>query len=139
MILKTAKQICICKRSNLNNASWGNIINDEDSLVFAGSHVTKFVGGSDAVHAGQASSGTAYTMIATLVQLMGEDKAFEYLKALHKNVSVNTRALAPASIKAVARGETAVSISFVHDGPGEKLAGFPVETITPLCCTGDDK
>ena len=35
-----------------NNASWGNIINDEDSLVFAGSHVTKFVGGSDAVHAG---------------------------------------------------------------------------------------
>jgi ABC-type Fe3+ transport system substrate-binding protein len=30
-------------------------------------------------------------MIATLVQLMGEDKAFEYLKALHKNVSQYTR------------------------------------------------
>ena len=36
--------------------------------------------------ANPASSGTAYTMIATLVQLMGEDKAFEYLKGLHKNV-----------------------------------------------------
>ncbi len=35
--------------------------------------------------ANPASSGTAYTMIATLVQLMGEDKAFEYLKGLHKN------------------------------------------------------
>jgi iron(III) transport system substrate-binding protein len=29
------------------------------------------------------SSGTAYVIIATLVQLMGEEKAFEYLKQLH--------------------------------------------------------
>lgn len=36
--------------------------------------------------ANPASSGTAYTMVATLVQLMGEDKAFDYLKALHRNV-----------------------------------------------------
>jgi iron(III) transport system substrate-binding protein len=85
--------------------------------------------------ANPASSGTAYTMIATLVQLMGEDKAFEYLKALHKNVSQYTRS-GTAPIKAVARGETAVSISFVHDGPGEKMQGFPVETITPGDGTG---
>jgi iron(III) transport system substrate-binding protein len=39
--------------------------------------------------ANPASSGTAYTMIATLVQLMGEDKAFEYLKALHRNVGLS--------------------------------------------------
>ena len=75
--------------------------------------------------ANPASSGTAYTMIATLVQLMGEDKAFEYLKGLHKNVSQYTRS-GTGPIKAVARGETAVSISFVHDGPGEKMQGFPV-------------
>ncbi len=85
--------------------------------------------------ANPASSGTAYTMTATLVQLMGEDKAFEYLKALHKNVGQYTRS-GTGPIKAVARGETAVSISFVHDGPGEKLAGFPVETITPSEGTG---
>ena len=85
--------------------------------------------------ANPASSGTAYTMIATLVQLMGEDKAFEYLKGLHKNVSQYTRS-GTAPIKAVARGETAVSISFVHDGPGEKMQGFPVETITPSDGTG---
>lgn len=85
--------------------------------------------------ANPASSGTAYTMIATLVQLMGEEKAFDYLKALHKNVSQYTRS-GTAPIKAVARGETAVSISFVHDGPGEKMQGFPVETITPSDGTG---
>ena len=81
------------------------------------------------------SSGTAYTMVATLVQLMGEDKAFDYLKGLHRNVSQYTRS-GTGPIKAVARGETAVSISFVHDGPGEKINGFPVETITPLEGTG---
>ena len=85
--------------------------------------------------ANPASSGTAYTMIATLVQLMGEEKAFDYLKALHKNVSQYTRS-GTAPIKAVARGETAVSISFVHDGPGEKMQGFPVETVTPADGTG---
>jgi len=85
--------------------------------------------------ANPASSGTAYTMIATLVQLMGEDKAFEYLKGLHRNVSTYTRS-GTGPIKAVARGETAVSISFVHDGPGEKQQGFPVETVTPSEGTG---
>ena len=34
-----------------------------------------------------ASSGTAYTIIAGLVQLMGEDAAFEYLKQVHKNTT----------------------------------------------------
>jgi iron(III) transport system substrate-binding protein len=81
------------------------------------------------------SSGTAYTMVATLVQLMGEDKAFAYMKELHKNISQYTRS-GTGPIKAVARGESTLSISFVHDGPGEKMAGFPVETITPAEGTG---
>lgn len=85
--------------------------------------------------ANPASSGTAYTMIATLVQLMGEDKAFEYLKGLHRNVSQYTRS-GTGPIKAVARGETAVSISFIHDAPQERMQGFPVETATPSEGTG---
>jgi iron(III) transport system substrate-binding protein len=85
--------------------------------------------------ANPASSGTAYTMIATLVQLMGEDKAFDYMKALHKNIATYTRS-GTGPIKAVARGETTVSISFVHDGPGEAMQGFPVETVTPAEGTG---
>lgn len=74
-------------------------------------------------------------MIATLVQLMGEEKAFDYLKGLHKNVSQYTRS-GVGPIKAVARGETAVSISFVHDGPQERINGFPVATVTPNDGTG---
>ncbi|MEN9538453.1 MAG: hypothetical protein RLZZ126_688 [Pseudomonadota bacterium] len=85
--------------------------------------------------ANPASSGTAYTMVATLVQLMGEDKAFEYMKGLHKNISQYTRS-GTGPIKAAARGETAVSISFVHDGVGEKMQGFPIETVTPADGTG---
>jgi len=85
--------------------------------------------------ANPASSGTAYTMVATLVQLMGEDKAFEYMKALHKNIGQYTRS-GTGPIKAVARGETTVSISFVHDGPGEAMQGFPVATVTPAEGTG---
>ena len=85
--------------------------------------------------ANPASSGTAYTMVATLVQLMGEDKAFEYMKKLHANISQYTRS-GTGPIKAAARGETTVSISFVHDAPGEKMQGFPVETVTPADGTG---
>ncbi|AOG22460.1 bacterial extracellular solute-binding family protein [Acidovorax sp. RAC01] len=81
------------------------------------------------------ASGTAYTMIATLVQIMGEDKAFEYLASLHKNVSTYPRS-GTGPIKAVARGEATVSISFIHDAPGEKAQGFPVETVTPTDGTG---
>ena len=85
--------------------------------------------------ANAASSGTSYTVIATLVQLMGEEKAFDYLKALHKNVSTYTRSgVAPA--KAAARGETAVSISFVHDVTTEATQGFPVGSVTPSEGTG---
>ena len=64
--------------------------------------------------ANPASSGTAYTAVATIVQLMGEAKGFEYLKRLHANVNQYTKS-GVAPIKAVARGETLVGISFVHD------------------------
>jgi iron(III) transport system substrate-binding protein len=85
--------------------------------------------------ANPASSGTAYTMLATLVQLMGEDKAYDYLKELHKNVSQYTRS-GTAPIKAVARGEALASVSFVHDAPGERMQGLPIATSTPCEGTG---
>lgn len=81
------------------------------------------------------SSGTGYTVIATLVQLTGETKAFEYLKQLHKNVSQYPRSgIAP--LKNVSNGESAVSISFVHDVPAEVMQGYPVKSVTPCEGTG---
>ena len=46
------------------------------------------------------SSGTAWTMLATMVQLMGEDKGFEYLKALHRNINEYTKAGAAPALAA---------------------------------------
>ena len=85
--------------------------------------------------ANPASSGTAYVIIATLVQLMGEEPAFAYLRQLHPNVNSYTRS-GTAPIKAVARGETGVSLSFVHDAVTERNAGFPVVWATPCEGTG---
>ena len=85
--------------------------------------------------ANPASSGTAYTAIATLVQVMGEEKAFEYLKGLHRNVSQYTKS-GTAPVKNVARGEATVSVSFIHDAVTEAVGGFPVKSSTPCEGTG---
>ncbi|MBB5221977.1 iron(III) transport system substrate-binding protein [Amaricoccus macauensis] len=81
------------------------------------------------------SSGTAYTMLATLVQLMGEEPAFEYLKALHKNVNQYTKS-GSAPIKAAGLGETTVGIVFLHDAVAQVAAGFPVVPVAPCEGTG---
>ena len=58
--------------------------------------------------ANPASSGTAYTAIASLVQVMGEAKAFEYLQARCTRTSNQYTKSGVAPVKAVARGETLV-------------------------------
>jgi iron(III) transport system substrate-binding protein len=85
--------------------------------------------------ANPASSGTAYTAVATVVQVMGEAKAFDYLKQLHANINQYTKS-GTAPVKAAARGETSVGISFVHDAVTEAVAGFPVGSATPCEGTG---
>jgi iron(III) transport system substrate-binding protein len=81
------------------------------------------------------SSGTSYTMLATLVQLMGEDKAFEYLKALHRNVNQYTKSGA-APARAAATGESLVGITFQHDAVVQLVGGAPVKIVSPCEGTG---
>lgn len=81
------------------------------------------------------SSGTSYTTLATMVQLLGEDKAFDYLKALHKNVNQYTKS-GSAPIKAAARGETAIGIVFLHDVVTQIVEGFPLKAVAPCEGTG---
>ncbi|KPF59604.1 MAG: ABC transporter substrate-binding protein [Alphaproteobacteria bacterium] len=81
------------------------------------------------------SSGTAYTALASLVQIMGEDKAFEYLKALNANISQYTKS-GSAPVKAAARGETGLGIVFMHDAVAQTSEGFPVKSIAPCEGTG---
>ncbi|MBB2687297.1 ABC transporter substrate-binding protein [Rhizobium sophoriradicis] len=81
------------------------------------------------------SSGTAFTTLATLVQLFGEDEAFRYLAALNRNIERYTTSGA-APVKAAARGETLIGISFMHDAVTQKQAGFPLVIVAPCEGTG---
>ena len=81
------------------------------------------------------SSGTAYTTLATLVQLMGEDEAFDFLKKLDANVNQYTKS-GSAPVKAAARGETGLGIVFMHDAVAQAEEGFPVEVVAPCEGTG---
>lgn len=81
------------------------------------------------------SAGTAYTAIATFVQLWGEDAAFKYLKDLDKNISQYPKAgTAPAHN--LARGETTVGIGFLQNYSFEKQNGAPIEIVVPCEGTG---
>jgi iron(III) transport system substrate-binding protein len=81
------------------------------------------------------ASGTAYSTLATFVQIFGEDKAFELLKGMHKNTNNYPRTGAGA-IRAVARGETSIGVTFLHDGLTEIANGFPVKIVVPCEGTG---
>ncbi|MBI2892781.1 MAG: ABC transporter substrate-binding protein [Deltaproteobacteria bacterium] len=85
--------------------------------------------------ANPASSGTAYTVLATIVQLLGEDRGFAYLEKLDANVNQYTSSGA-APVRAAARGETAIAIVFLHDAVVQKSAGFPIEVVLPSEGTG---
>jgi iron(III) transport system substrate-binding protein len=81
------------------------------------------------------SSGTSYTMLATMVQLMGEDDAFGYLKSLHANINQYTKS-GSAPIRAAATGESAIGIVFMHDAVAQSVGGAPIVTVAPCEGTG---
>jgi len=81
------------------------------------------------------SSGTAYTTLATIVQLFGEEGGFEFMKGLHANINQYTKS-GSAPIKAAARGETTIGIVFLHDAVAQTESGFPVVSVAPCEGTG---
>ena len=82
------------------------------------------------------TSGTGYTILATLVALYGEDGAFDYLKRLRPNVVRYTQS-GTAQGPSVARGEVGIGVSFVHEFITQQLSGFPVDIAIPCEGTGD--
>jgi len=81
------------------------------------------------------SSGTAYTTLATMMQLFGEDGGFDYMKRLHANINQYTKS-GSAPIKAAGQGETTIGIVFMHDAVAQTVAGFPIVTVAPCEGTG---
>lgn len=75
-------------------------------------------------------SGTAYLIVATLMQIMGEDEAWEYLEELDQNVAqYEGSGSTPADLNA--QGEFAIAITWdqvVFDYIEE---GFPVDFVIP--------
>jgi len=83
------------------------------------------------------SSRTGYLTLATLVQVFGEERAFELLKAIHRNAASYAVTDAGA-MRAVARGETTIGVAMLHDGVAEIVNGFPVKLVVPCEGTGYD-
>lgn len=82
-----------------------------------------------------ATSGTGYTFLTTILQLMGEAKGWEYLKRFNANVAQYTRSgIGPTQL--VGRGEVGVGILFAHDILGSIDKGFPIEMSLPQEGTG---
>ncbi len=81
------------------------------------------------------SSGTSYTLVASVVQLFGEQGGFDYLKKLNVNVNQYTKSGA-APIVATGRGETLIGIVFMHDAITQTIRGFPIKTVAPCEGTG---
>jgi iron(III) transport system substrate-binding protein len=82
------------------------------------------------------TSGTAFTTLATLVQIMGEDKAFDYWKKLDANMHhYNTSG--SACITQAGLGEIAIGIAFSHDILAKGTsAGYPIKGSFPSEGTG---
>ena len=81
------------------------------------------------------SSGTAYTTLASMVQIFGEDEGFEFMKGLHSNINQYTKS-GSAPIKAAGRGENTIGIVFMHDVVKQAVSGFPVKVVAPCEGTG---
>ncbi len=81
------------------------------------------------------TSGTAYTILASLIQLMGEEEAFDYLKQLHKNVPEYPKS-GGAPISRAALGEVAIGINFIHDTIKFMKEGQPIIPVIPSDGTG---
>jgi len=79
------------------------------------------------------TAGTGYFILANLVNLMGEDAAFDYLKKLNVNVASYSKSGSTAGAQA-ARGETAIGITFLNDAMLLVKQGFPLDVTAP--CEG---
>ena len=81
------------------------------------------------------TSGTAYTAMSLQIDRLGEDAGREYLAALYEQVLQFTRSgTAPAQV--VARGETAVAITFAPYCEAARADGSEVEVVIPEDATG---
>lgn len=81
------------------------------------------------------TSGTSYTAMATILQIMGEDAGWDYLQQYANQILQFTKSGA-APAKFVGAGEAAVGIVFSHDIVKQMEAGLPLMLTFPEEGTG---
>lgn len=77
-----------------------------------------------------ASSGTGFLTIAGWVQIMGKDKAWSYMDALHGNIAAYSHS-GSKPCNQVASGEYVVGISLPGRAADLKTKGAPIEAVIP--------
>ncbi len=83
------------------------------------------------------SSGTGFLDVSSWIQLMGEENAWKFMDALHKNIAWYTHS-GSKPCKQAASGEIPVGVSFAYRGAKSKNAGAPLEVIAPIEGVGWD-
>jgi iron(III) transport system substrate-binding protein len=77
-----------------------------------------------------ASSGTGYLQIVSLLQMKGEEKGWQYLKDLDKNIAQYIKS-GSRPCKMAATGEYAIGLSFAFSGVKQIMEGYPVKLVIP--------
>ena len=77
-----------------------------------------------------ASSGTGYLVVAAWLQMMGEDKGWAYMDALHQNIGIYTHSGSKPCRQAGA-GEFPVGLSFEYRANKTKKDGAPIDIVFP--------
>ena len=83
------------------------------------------------------SSGTGFLDVSSWLQIFGEEGGWEYMDALHNNISRYTHS-GSAPCKLAASGETTIGVSFAFRGAKSKGDGAPIEIIVPTEGVGWD-
>ncbi len=76
------------------------------------------------------SSGTGFLDVASWLQIFNEGGGWDFMDALHKNISHYTHS-GSKPCKQAAAGEVPIGVSFAFRGAKSKAAGAPLEIIVP--------
>ena len=84
-----------------------------------------------------ASSGTGFLTVSAILQIMGEEKGWEYLDGLHENIAQYTHSGSKPA-KMAGKGEFPIGISFAYRGFKQRSKGEPVVVAFPAEGSGYD-
>ena len=84
-----------------------------------------------------ASSGTGYLSVAAILQMMGEEKGWQYLDALNENVAQYMHS-GSKPCKVAGAGEYPIGISFGYRAVQQMEGGEPIEPVFPKEGSGWD-